>query len=89
VGDDAMVIITEPADRPSATGVWSSRRFHLHGPLPGEMGARLFGHHPGSHSGAGASRGMCDRFICSSGQRATAFTWARASLAMVATTTSS
>jgi hypothetical protein len=48
LGSDAMVIISEPRDELGVSGVWSSGRFHLHGPFVDEVGVRLFGHRPGS-----------------------------------------
>ncbi|MEU1737391.1 hypothetical protein [Streptosporangium sp. NPDC020145] len=30
------------------SGVWNSRRFHLHGPFVDDVGVRLFGHPPNS-----------------------------------------
>ncbi|MFJ5779112.1 hypothetical protein [Streptomyces sp. NPDC093094] len=48
LGDSAVVIIADPQDGPDVSGVWNSRRFHLHGPLADDVGVRLFGHPPDS-----------------------------------------
>ncbi|MFE1290285.1 hypothetical protein [Streptomyces sp. NPDC058751] len=48
LGDAATVIIADPRDGLDVSGVWNSRRFHLHGPFVDEVGVRLFGHPPDS-----------------------------------------
>ncbi|WP_344668263.1 hypothetical protein [Catenulispora yoronensis] len=48
VGNDAMVIITDPQDSIGISGVWNSRRFRLHGPFVEDAAVRSVGHLPGS-----------------------------------------
>ncbi|MGI5328374.1 hypothetical protein [Actinomadura nitritigenes] len=48
LGEAATVIIADPLDGLDVSGVWNSRRFHLHGPLVDDVGVRLFGHLPDS-----------------------------------------
>ncbi|MWA02981.1 hypothetical protein F8568_021900 [Actinomadura sp. LD22] len=48
LGDAATVIIADPLDGLDVSGVWNGSRFHLHGPLVGDVGVRLFGHPPDS-----------------------------------------
>ncbi|MFF5257947.1 hypothetical protein ACFY4C_03305 [Actinomadura viridis] len=56
LGDAAMVIIADPRDGLDVSGVWNSRRFHLHGPLIDDVGVRLFGHPPDSPEWSWAQR---------------------------------
>ncbi|MFH9953838.1 hypothetical protein ACH4OX_06435 [Streptomyces roseolus] len=56
LGDAATVIIADPRDGTDVSGLGSSRRFHLHGPFVGDVGARLFGRPPDSPEGSWAQR---------------------------------
>ncbi|MEU7755617.1 hypothetical protein [Micromonospora sp. NPDC049171] len=56
LGNDAMVIIAERGNGLDVSGVSNSRRFHLHGPLVGAVGVRLFGHPPTSPQWSWAGR---------------------------------
>ncbi|MFF4414385.1 hypothetical protein ACFYY8_17805 [Streptosporangium sp. NPDC001559] len=56
LGDAATVIIADPRDGLDVSGVWNSRRFHLHGPFVDDVGVRLFGHLPNSPGWSWAPR---------------------------------
>ena len=48
LGDDAVVIVSDPQDGLELSGVRSRRDFRLHGPFPYDVGVRFFGHPPTS-----------------------------------------
>ncbi|MER7209191.1 hypothetical protein ABT340_19185 [Streptosporangium sp. NPDC000239] len=57
LGDAATVVIADPRDGLDVSGVWNSRRFHLHGPFVDDVGVRLFGHPPTPPDGTGPTPG--------------------------------